>query len=572
MELKEYLLIIRRWWWLLLACVTIAVIAAYIGVQKEPRIYAATTTVMIGQSLQKPNPSSQEIYISQQLAQTYAELARRQLILEAVRDALSLSYTPSPSSVSTHQVPGTQLLEINVRDVVPERARAIADEVARQLILQGPQGGENQSRRALIQEQVAGLEENIVGTQEEIDRAQEELEAASDARAIQQHQENLAALEDKLSVYQANYASLLSTIQGGINYVSIIEPASTPVHPISPNVGQTLLLAALTGLVVSGGGIFLIELLDDSLRTLEEVQRLTDLPVLGTTAEFGDAGYEDKLIAQRLPLSPITESYRVLRTNVQFAGLDKPLETLLVTSPGPSEGKTVTLANLAIVLAQSGERVVVVDTDLRRPTLHKLFDLPNEAGLTDAILADDKPVTGFLQQTAEIKNLWVLTSGAIPPNPAETLASEQMNRVIQALREHADVILFDSPPALIVADAVILGAKVSGVLIVNDLGRTRRKMAQKVVEVLKRGRVNTLGLVLNRVPKANGYGYYYSHYYGKDGNRHAADRAWWQRLFGSRNGTDAGAPEKESDDEGLRRSTPPPETVSTDLPQEDPVA
>ncbi len=567
MELKEYVLVLRRWWWLLLACVAIAVVAAYIGVQNEPRIYAATTTVMIGQSLQKANPSSQEIYISQQLAQTYAELARRQLILAGVRDALGLSYTPSPSSVSTHQVPGTQLLEISVRDVIPERARAIADEVARQLTLQGPEGGENQSRRALIEEQLATLEENIVATQREIDRAQEELEAAGDARAIQQHQENLVALEDKLSVYQANYASLLSTIQGGINFVSIIEPASIPTHPISPNVGQTLILAALTGLVVSGGGVFLIELLDDSLRTPEEVQRITDLPLLGTTAEFGDAGYADKLIAQRSPLSPITESYRVLRTNVQFAGLDRPLETLMITSPGPSEGKSVTLANLAIVLAQSGKRVVVVDTDLRRPTLHKLFALPNDVGLTDAILTADKPVTDFLQQPAGLKNLVVLTSGAIPPNPAETLASEQMSRVIEALRKDADVILFDSPPALIVADAVILGAKVSGVLIVNDLGRTRRKMAQKVVEVLKRGRVNTLGLVLNRVPQANGYGYYYAHYYGKYGDHQANDWAWWQRLFGSRNGTEAGP--EETEDDGLRRTTPPPETVSTEHPQED---
>jgi non-specific protein-tyrosine kinase len=532
MELQEYLGILKRWWWLLLVCIIIAVFSAYIGTQNEPRIYAATTTVMIGQTLQKANPSSQEIYISQQLAQTYAELARRQLILEAAGDALGLTYTPSPGNISTHQVPGTQLLEISVLDMQPERARALADEIAKQLILHGPQGGDDQARRAFIQEQVTNLEENIATTQDEIEREREALEAASGARAIQQHQGDIEALEDKLSNYQANYASLLTTIQGGTNYVSIIEPASRPTYPISPNVKQTLLLAAVTGLLVSGGGVFLLELLNDSIRTPEEVQRITNLPILGTTTEFGESGYEDKLITALSPISPIAESYRILRTNVKFAELDAPLQTLMVTSPGPAEGKSITLANLAVVLAQSGERVLIIDTDLRRPTQHKLFKVPNEVGLTDAMLSSEIPIADYLQPTS-ITGLQVLPSGAIPPNPAELLASERMGQVLEALYKHADVILFDSPPALVVTDAVILGAKVDGVLIVNDLGRTRRKMAQKVLETLRRGRANILGLVLNRVPKGSGYGYYYNHYYTAKEDGSEKKHGLWQRLFGT---------------------------------------
>jgi non-specific protein-tyrosine kinase len=255
------------------------------------------------------------------------------------------------------------------------------------------------------------------------------------------------------------------------------------------------------------------------------------------------------------PVSPITEAYRILRTNVKFASIDKPLETLMVTSPGPAEGKSVTLANLGVVLAQGGDRVIIVDTDLRRPAQHKLFQLSNETGLTDAILSPDADISDVLRPTS-VEGLSVLTSGPIPPNPAELLASERMTRLMETLKARADVLLFDCPPALVVTDAVILGAKVDGVLVVNDLNRTRRKMAQKVPDVLERGRANVLGLVLNRLPARNGYGYYYMQYYYADQSPHEKAKVpWWRRLL-SRNSREDAKPAVDNNgtDEDARRT------------------
>ena len=189
----------------------------------------------------------------------------------------------------------------------------------------------------------------------------------------------------------------------------------------------------------------------------------------------------------------------------------------MVTSSGPTEGKSVTLANLAVVMAQSGLRVVAVDSDLRRPVLHKIFELPNNFGLTDAIVQSNPGVAEYLQ-TTEIENLWVLTSGKLPPNPSELLGSQRMGALIEELKGVSDVVLFDSPPSLIVTDSAILGTKVDGTLIVCDAGRTRRNEAERSAKELRRVGVHLLGAVLNRLSgRRGGYYYYYRYYYYETG-------------------------------------------------------
>ncbi|NLG50446.1 MAG: CpsD/CapB family tyrosine-protein kinase [Chloroflexi bacterium] len=240
---------------------------------------------------------------------------------------------------------------------------------------------------------------------------------------------------------------------------------------------------------------------------------------MAVVARISGGHEESKLIVHREPLSPISESYRLLRTNIRFSVVDKPLFTLMVTSAGPSEGKSVTLSNLAVALAESGKKVLVIDTDLRRPTLHHLFESPNAAGLSDAILNVNTSVMEYVQQTL-IPNLYLLSAGPIPPNPAELLASERMGHLLEELRQHMDVVLLDSPPALVVADAFILGARVDATLLVTDLGQTRRPMARRVAEELRRVGANPAGVVLNRVgPGGAGYNFSYQYYYaeGSDG-------------------------------------------------------
>ena len=526
MALQQYFAVVKKWWWLMVASMLVAAVSSYLAVSRVPRIYQATTTVMVGQSLSKANPTGQDFYISQQLAQTYVNLVWRQPILKGAAEGLGLPYIPWAGNVSARTVPGTQLLEISVRDTVPQRARALADEIAHQLILQTPtESTEDQTRYAFVQAQLQNLEANIQAAEEEIETEQAKLDAANSARAIQQYQNNIFALQQKLGSYQSTYASLLQTEQGGTNYISVIEPATTPTWPISPRVMETVMLAAAIGLILALGGAFLIEFLDDTVKTPDDVTRATNLPMLGAIARIEGQEYDEKLIPLRQPRSPISEAYRALRTNIQFSSVDRPVRTLLVTSSDPAEGKSITLANLAVVMAQSGRSVIVVDSDLRRPTQHKIFGLNNHHGLSNATLESSSSLLEYIQPT-QIENLRIVTSGPLPPNPADLLGSERMVAIIEELKSRADLVLFDSPPVLAVTDAAVLSTKVDGVLLVHNAGHTRCAMARRAVEELRRVDANLLGVVLNRLSLRRGSYYYPQYYYQTEDAQQQRNRRW----------------------------------------------
>ncbi len=212
------------------------------------------------------------------------------------------------------------------------------------------------------------------------------------------------------------------------------------------------------------------------------------------------------LIALRDPRSPAAEAYRTLRTNIQFSSLDKPLHTLLATSTAPDEGKSTTIANLAVTMAQAEQRVILVDCDLRRPTLHALFDLPNDTGLTSLILAQEDAEIP-LQDTG-VAGLSLLASGPLPPRPADILGSRRMEAVIARLRAEADIVLFDTPPVIAVTDAAVLATKVDGVLLVFAAGKTSREHGRKAREILEKVKAHIVGVVLNNAEVEEGYGYY----------------------------------------------------------------
>lgn len=215
-----------------------------------------------------------------------------------------------------------------------------------------------------------------------------------------------------------------------------------------------------------------------------------------------------ELIAVSEPRSPISEAYRTLRTNLDFASLDQTLKTLVVTSAGVGEGKSTTLANLAVVSAQAGRKVVLVDGDLRRPTLHQIFGLGNEVGLTTMMMDETALALPPIQPTA-IEGLSVLTSGPLPPNPAELMASRRMEEVIKALAELADQIFFDTPPVVAVTDAAVLATKVDGVLLVVSAGKTRRESARMAVQRLEQINARLVGTVLTNVQMGAGFKGYY---------------------------------------------------------------
>ncbi len=208
------------------------------------------------------------------------------------------------------------------------------------------------------------------------------------------------------------------------------------------------------------------------------------------------------------PRSPSAEAYRTLRNNIQFSSLDHPIRTLLVTSAGADEGKSTTLCNLAITIAQAGTSTIIVDCDLRRPSVHEILDVSNDKGLTSALL-DGKDEALPLQSTA-VPGLRVLTAGPVPPNPADLLGTQRMQRLIDALTASAEIVLFDSPPASIFADAAMLASRVDGVILVISAGRTRREVASRAKGILEKANARILGVVLNNARVDTSLYKYYS--------------------------------------------------------------
>jgi protein-tyrosine kinase len=235
-------------------------------------------------------------------------------------------------------------------------------------------------------------------------------------------------------------------------------------------------------------------------------------------ASGADGNHRVRLIADTDPRSTASEAYRTLRTNIQFAGLDQPSRSILVTSATSGEGKTTTAANLGVVIAQAGSRVCLVDSDLRRPSLHRIFGLENDTGLTTALL-QDVPFAEIARPTG-IANLVALTSGPLPPNPAEMVGSKRMHELVKGAASDFDVVLCDSPPVLAVSDPVALATQCDGVLFVIRVGTTRHDVIRRAAEQIEAVKGKILGVLLNSVnPSAHGYRYHYYYYESYESGR-----------------------------------------------------
>jgi len=524
MELKQYLRIVWKWLWLMVLSTAIAVAVSYYFTAQQPKLYQASAKLLVGQSIQNANPNAQDLYTSEQLALTYIQIARTLPVLQSTIDDLGVSLTPDQLAgmFSANIIQGTQIIELRVIDTDPLRAQALANELAFRLTQQAPSSAEQDQlkRRSFIQQQVDELEKKIQEAQVSIADLQRSLPVTASAREIADNQQKIAALQGQSAQWQQTYAALLAYLAPqSPNYLSIIEPASLPRYPIGPNVTQTLLIAAAMGLALGLAGALLIEYLDDAIKTPEDITELLQLPTIGSIARI-QGGQDRKLVTAVSPRSPISEAYRVLRTNIQFASLDKPLKSILVTSAGPYEGKSVTAANLAIAMALVGQRTILVDADFRKPAQQRLFGVTNDVGLANALLAQSE-LGNFLRPT-RIENLRLLTTGMSLPNPAEVLASERMRGLVAQLKEEADIIIFDSPPCIPVADPAILSRLADGVILVVDSVRTHRDAAVRAKGIMEKAGARMLGIVLNRFRPQSGTGHYYYQYYSS----HNPARNW----------------------------------------------
>jgi succinoglycan biosynthesis transport protein ExoP len=533
MELKKYINPLLRWWWLLVVATLIAAVSSFLATLSQPPIYQTLTTLMIGQVITDPNPTSTEISLSRQLAGNYAEIANREPVRIATKEALGLNWLPDYQAVA---LPNGQFIEIVVTDTIPERAQAVANELARQLILRSPTGSQSdeQARQEFIKNQLDNLQQQITETETEIQTLREALGGMESARQISDTRVQITALEAKLADLQGIYSGLLANTQSGaINTISVIEEAYKPSRPIGPNKMLTILLAAAIGFSLAALAAYLLEYLDDTVKSPEEVEKLTGAPVIGYLSEQDLEDIGPLYVAEN-PRHPRVEEIRTLRTNLEFAGVDQPLNTILVSSTEMEEGKTSVAANLAVVISQAEKDVILLDADMRRPNVHNYFGFPNSFGLSDLFRG------GY--DLDEVAKDWsggavsVITAGDPPPNPSELLGSKKMGEILQAMVSKADVVIIDGPP-FIVADASLLASKVDGVLLIMRLGHTRKPAIKSMIEQIKRAGGKVLGVALNRIPGRN-IGYYtgnpyYSSYYTNEGeSTSVADRrgTWREKL------------------------------------------
>jgi non-specific protein-tyrosine kinase len=302
----------------------------------------------------------------------------------------------------------------------------------------------------------------------------------------------------------------------------LVAPARVPDAPVTPKPVRDVALAGVMGLLVGVALASLLEALDDSVKTRDDLQKATDLPVLGVIPATPDLDERAVLADEGSPAA--SEAFRALRTSVQLLRIDRPLRTIQVTSGGSGEGKTTVVASLALVLARNGQRVVMVDADLRRPRLHEVFGVSNAVGVTSVLMGDLTPLAA-VQRLDGSDNLGLLASGPLPPNPSELLASKKMAQLLFALNDEYEIVILDCTPVLPVTDATVVTTWTEATILVCRAGSTTRKQLQTALELLRQANAPLAGAVLNRAGTDEIGGRYYSSYYYQHGARRDGEPA-----------------------------------------------
>ncbi len=497
-EIRDYLLPLKRWWWLLVVTTFFATGSTYLAVREQPLVYTARTTLMVGGTISAPNPTDADFRLSRQLATVYAEFATREPVREATMNALGVRALPD---YVVRVLPDSQFIEIVVTDISPERAQAVAAELANQLVLRSPTNlqTEDAEREAFVEEQIAYLEDRIRETEQRITEKQTELAGLESAEQILDVQADITALQAKLTSLQSTYASLLATSNDdAVNSIVVIEPAELPTRPVDPNNELILLVAAVIGFSLGAVGAYLLEYMDKTLKVSDDAVRLMGVPVLGRVGKLPlhklDGVHSAPLLLDGKGHAD-SEAFRALAVQVRFIARQRSLKRIMVSSPGVEDGKTTVAINLALAMAQLGNRVILIDADLRKPSVHEFLGVSNPVGLSD-LLTGEVDVHKALSDTLE-ENLRVITAGSLAANPVEAMLLERLDRVLQAIEPMADFVILDSAP-LFLAESSVLASKADGVLLVARPGHTRQDATMLTLKALDQVEVDLIGIVLNR--------------------------------------------------------------------------
>ena len=508
-ELRRILaIVLRRWWWLVLATVLAAAAANIISRQQTP-VYQATTSVLVGDSIKSTRVDRTDIQVSEALVQTYVEIARRQPVLEGVVRALNLneSWQALNSQIQVTQVESTQLIEIVVEANSPEMARMIADEVVNQMILLSPattEGRDNEFITNFNRDEIQSLQERIVNGRARLAEIDAEMSKSISEIQLADLQREKATLQGLLVEWERNYAEMLVLSEPKKNptQLTVIESAHGSNRQIRPRIQLNTALGGLLGMVIALGVLFVMDFLDDTYKSLSDFSQSEEVNILGSIRKIRGRNLKDKIVADLHPYSPVTESYRIIRSRIRFKPVDTPTHSMMVTSSMPEEGKSITVANLAIVFAQANHKTLIVDADLRHPVLHNIFNVSNETGLGDMLSSPELKVEDCIKDTS-IDNLQILTSGMALLDPSERLGSKRMEEILNELRNVAEIIIFDTPPVLVFADAIVLSRRVDGVIVVIQAGKSKRAAVVQTLFDLQNANATLLGSIFNQSPQSD---------------------------------------------------------------------
>ncbi len=489
--LRDYLQVLRRRKAIIVLAVLVVVLPTVVLSLLKTPVYAGQAELLLlprtSETLFDPNSGVRND--PSRVVQNEIRILTSAPVRGAVRAQLGTA--PKVSAAPDGQ---TDIIRVTARSTDPKRAADVANAYSTAYI---------EYRRAQAVDDVLAASQQVQGKindlQKQIDQA-----APNQRESLVASQ---ALFKQKLDQLQVDGALK----RGG---AQLVTPAGVPTNPVSPQPLRSGVIALALGLALGVGLAFLREVLDDSVKTKDDLERVApSLPVLGLipVVPAWRGKEEPYVISVADPVSPAAEAYRSLRTSVQFLGLEQPMRTLQVTSANPQEGKTTTLANLAVALARSGQTVAIVCCDLRRPRIHEFFGLTNEFGFTSVLLGK-VPLAAAMQEVPDQARLSLLASGPLPPNPSELLSSRRTMEVLGSLQAEYDIVLLDCPPVLPVTDALVLSALVDATLLVAVAGATTRKEAARAVELLRQVDAPLVGSVLNGVDTEGSYGYAYQYY------------------------------------------------------------
>jgi capsular exopolysaccharide synthesis family protein len=508
-SLHEFFTLLRRRRWMI-ALVVVVVAGGALGVSLLQRpVYEASALLLIEEPATASNTVLNPSDGQQETSGTLVVQTQMQIITsQPVIDAVTKQLGRDSSGVTVSEVGQTLVVRVTASSTSPSHAAAVANAYANQYITftRGQDINSDIAAATQLKTQIDNLQTKINGIDAQVAAASGPNQATVQA--------NLGPQRDNLVTQQGLFTEQLQQLEVEQSLrtgaAELVTPAAVPSAPVSPKPIRNAILGILAGLLLGVAAAYGFDYLDDSVKSVEDVANATrGLPNLGLIPQVSNwkETNETMVVSVTDPTSPTSEAYRTLRTSIQFVRLDHEARIIQVTSPSAAEGKTTTLANLGVALAQAGQRVCLCCCDLRRPRVHEFFGLDNEIGLTSTILGQHS-LSSAIQDVPGIDGLRVLASGPLPPNPSELLGSPRAAEVIKTLAASFDTVLVDSPPVLPVTDAAVLSGVVDATLLTVSAGDTTTREIARALQILNQVHAPLIGTVINGVTSQTGGGYY----------------------------------------------------------------